>query len=187
MFPPRVEPTASFVVRSDRAGTADFLRDVRRAVWSVNGELSPAGARTIGDMYRQAMARATMTLILLGATGAIALVLGLVGIYGVVSYAVSRRRREIGVRLALGAQRREVSGMFVRHALMLVGIGVAIGLGAAAGLTQLIASQLFGITALDLPAHAGAALGLVAAASLAGYVSAQRGSALDPMDVLRGE
>ena len=185
--PPRSVPTAAFVVRSARAGHADFLLDLRRAVSSVHGDLSIAQPRTLGAMYRQSMGRASMTLLLLGITGALALVLGLVGVYGIVSYSVSRRRREIGIRLALGAPRREVSQMFVRHALVLVGVGVVIGLGAAAGLTRLIASQLFGITPLDLPTHLAVALGLVVAASLASYVSAQRGSAVNPIEVLKGD
>jgi hypothetical protein len=185
--PPRARATASFVVRSSRAGRADFLLDLRRAIWSVNGELSMARPQTLGEMYRKAMGRASMTLLLLGTTGILALVLGLTGVYGVVSYTVSRRRREIGLRLALGARRQQVSRMFVRHALVLVGIGVVIGLGGAAWLTRLIASQLYGISPLDLPTHVAVALGLVAAASLASYVSARRGSTLNLSEVLKGE
>jgi putative ABC transport system permease protein len=187
VYPPRSVPTAAFVVRSARAGQADFLIELRRAIASVHGELSIAHPRTLGAMYRQSMGRASMTLLLLGITGALALILGLVGVYGVVSYAVSRRRREIGIRLALGARRREVSQMFVRHALVLVAAGVVIGLAAAAALTRLIASQLFGITPLDLPTHLAVALGLVTAASVASYVSAQRGSAVDPIEVLKAD
>jgi putative ABC transport system permease protein len=188
IFPAIATDTASFVVRSrSRAGTADFLRDLHEAVWSVNGSLSLANPRTFGDLYRRAMARTSMTLLLLAITGGIALVLGLIGIYGIVSYAVSQRRREIGVRLALGARRSEVQRLFVRRALALVAIGVAIGLGAAAVLTRLMASQLFGVTPLDAPTHLAVALGLVGAAGMASYVSARRGTALDPATVLRGD
>ena len=187
VYAPRARSTASFVVRSSRAGRPDFLLDLRRAIWSVNGELSMARAQTLGDMYRKAMGRASMTLLLLGISGALALVLGLTGVYGVVSYTVSRRRREIGLRLALGARRHEVARMFVRHALVLVGIGVTIGLGAAAWLTRLIASQLFGISPLDPPTHIAVAFGLMIAAAVASYVSAQRGSALNPSEVLKSE
>jgi putative ABC transport system permease protein len=185
--PPRAVPTAAFVVRSDRAGRADFMRDLRRAVASVSGDLSMARPRTLGAMYRHSMGRASMTLTLLGITGGLALVLGLVGVYGVVSYSVSRRRREIGIRLALGARQREVSAMFVRHALILVVVGVGIGLAAAAALTRLIASQIFGVSPMDVPTHAAVALGLVAAASLASYVSARRGASLNPIEVLKGD
>ena len=136
------------MVRSERVGYAGFLEELRRTVWSVNPDLSLASVQTMGDLYDLSMARTTMTLQLLVITGTIALFLGLVGIYGVVSYAISQRRREIGVRLALGAEPGEVRRMFVRHALVLVGIGVAIGLGAALTLTQLMQSQLFGVSPL---------------------------------------
>jgi len=128
-----------------------------------------------------------MTLQLLAITGTLALLLGLIGIYGVVSYAVSQRRREIGIRLALGAAQGEVRRMFVRYALVLVGIGVAIGLVSAVALTRLMESQLFGVSPLDPVTHLAVALGLAAAAALASYVSALRASGLDPVEVLKGE
>jgi hypothetical protein len=187
VLPAVASATSSFVVRSGRVGTADFIRDLRQAVWAVNGSLSPAGVRTVGDLYRRALARTSMTLLLLAITGSMALLLGLVGIYGAVSYAVSQRRREIGVRLALGAGRGQVRRMFVRHALALVGLGIVLGLGAAAGLTRLMASQLFGVSPLDAGTHLAVALSLLAAAALASHVSAQRGTAVDPATVLRGD
>jgi predicted permease len=187
MFAAVASETASFVVRSERVGTAGFLEELQRAVWSVNGALSLANVRTLGDMYRASMARTSMTLMLLAITGTMALLVGLIGIYGVVSYTVSRRRREIGIRLALGAAQGEIRRMFVGRALVPVGIGIAIGLGAAAGLTRLMASHLFGVGPLDPLTHAAVALGLVTAAALASYLSARRASALDPVAVLRGE
>jgi ABC-type antimicrobial peptide transport system permease subunit len=132
------------------------------------------------------MARTSMTLQLLAITGALALVLGLVGIYGIVSYAVAQRRREIGIRLALGAGYGEVRRMFVRHALTLVAVGVGIGLVAAAALTRLMESQLVGISPLDPATHLAVALVLVVAAGLASYISARRASALNPVEVLKG-
>jgi hypothetical protein len=128
IYPPRPRDTATFAVRSPRAGRAEFLLDVQRAVWAVDGQLALARPQTLGDMYAQAMSRASLTLLLLSITGGLAMLLGVAGVYGVVSYAVSLRRREIGIRLALGAHRKEVSGMFVRHALGLVGAGVLLGL-----------------------------------------------------------
>jgi predicted permease len=187
MFRAPASETASFLVRSDRVGTAGFLEEVQRAVWSVNGALSLARVQTMGEVYRRSMARTSMTLVLLAITGSMALLLGLIGIYGVVSYTASQRRREIGIRLALGALRGEIRRMFVRRALVPVGIGVAVGLAGAAGLTRLMASQLFGVSPLDPLTHAGVALGLVTAAALASYLPARRASALDPVDVLRGE
>ncbi|HTV02364.1 MAG TPA: ABC transporter permease [Luteitalea sp.] len=187
VYPPRATPTSSFVVRSARAGRGDFLLDLRRAIWAVDGELSMAKPRTLGAMYGQAMGRASMTLLLLSTTGALAFVLGLIGVYGVVSYAVSRRRREIGIRLALGAKRGEVSRLFVRHALVLLVVGVVVGLSMSAALTRLITSQLFGVSPLDVPTHLGVAVGLVAAGAAASYISARRGSAMNPSEVLKGD
>jgi hypothetical protein len=179
--------TMVFVVRSPRAGTAGFHGELHKAVWSVNPNLSLKAEQTLGDMYDHSMARTDMTLKLLAITGGIALLLGLIGIYGTVSYAISQRRREIGIRLALGALHGQIRRMFVRLALVLVGIGVAIGLAASAGLARLMESQLFGVSALDPLTHAAVALALFAAAGLAAYVSAQQASALDPVEVLRGD
>ena len=185
-LPPIARETATFVVRSERAGTSAFVDELRRAVWSVNGNLSLASVRTLGEMYERSMARTSMTLELLALTGFLALILGLVGIYGVISYAIVQRRREIGIRIALGAGSGEVRRMFVRKALTLVAIGVGIGLAAAAALTRFMESQLFGISPLDPATHLAVALLLVVAAGLASYISARRASALDPVEVLKG-
>jgi ABC-type antimicrobial peptide transport system permease subunit len=126
----------------------------------------------------------TLTLLLITAT--IAIFLGLVGIYSVVSYLVAQRRREIGIRLALGAPAGNVRRMFVWHALALAGLGVAIGLAAATMLTRVIESQLFGIAPLDLPTYAAGAAILVAAAICASYLPSRRASRLDPVEALKG-
>ena len=117
----------TFVVRSERTGTEGFLNQIRQAVWSVNSSL-PVSPRTMRDVYDQSLARTSFTLVMLAIAGSMALLLGIVGIYGVISYAVSQRRREIGIRVALGAQQGELKRMFVRHGLVLAGVGVAIGL-----------------------------------------------------------
>jgi predicted permease len=188
IFPASARNTvASFVIRSERVGTTGFLNDLRRAVWSVNQNLSLASVQTLDDLYQRSMARTSLTLQLLAITGAMALTLGFVGIYGVVSYTVSQRRREIGIRLALGAEQGEVRRMFVRHALVLVGIGVAIGLGAAMGLTRLMESQLFGVSRLDPPAYAAVSAVLMAAAMVASYIPAHRAARVDPLVALRYE
>jgi putative ABC transport system permease protein len=187
VYPAVPSATACFVVRSNRVGTTGFLDDLRKAVSSVNGNLSLASVQTLADIYQRSMARTSLTLQLLAITGTMALVLGLVGVYGIVNYAISQRRREIGIRLALGARYDQVRRLFVRHAVVLVGIGVAIGLAAAAGLTRLMTSQLFGVSPLDPLTHVGIALALLTAAALASYLSARRASALDPVEVLKGE
>jgi putative ABC transport system permease protein len=186
ILPPSPRQTATFVVRSERAGTSAFLGELRRAVWSVNGNLSLASVQTLGEMYERSMARTSMTLKLLAITGVLALLLGLVGVYGVVSYAVAQRQREIGIRIALGAGYGEVRRMFVWNALALVAVGVGIGLSAAAVLSRLMESQLFGISPLDPATHLAVALLLVVAAGLASYISAHRATALDPVEVLKG-
>jgi predicted permease len=178
---------ASFVVRSERAGTIAFVRELRTAVWSVNGSLSLANVKTLGEMYQRSIARTSMTLQLLMITSTMALLLGLVGIYGVVSYAISQRRREIGIRVALGARHAQVRRMFVKQAFVLVGIGVVTGLGAAMGLTRLMESQLFGVTPLDPASYLTVAVVLMVTALVASYMPARRAARIDPLVALRYE
>ncbi len=177
----------TFVVRSDRTGTQGFLNQVRQAVWSVNASLPVASTRTMQDIFDQSMTRTSFTLVMLGIAGAMALLLGTIGIYGVMAYAVSQRRREIGIRLALGAPQGELKRMFMRYALSLTGIGVAIGLVAAASLSQLMNSLLFGIAAMDPLTYAAVPLVLLAAALLASYLPARRAAAVDPVETLKAE
>ena len=143
--------------------------------------------RTMQEIYDQSMARTSFTLVMLAIAGAMALLLGIIGIYGVIAYAVSQRRREIGIRLALGAPQSELRRMFVRYALALAGIGVAIGLVAAASLTRLMSSLLFGISPLDPLTYAAVPVVLLAAALLASYLPAQRAAAVDPVETLKAE
>jgi predicted permease len=179
--------TVTFAVRSDRAGNESFLNEVRHAVWSVNASLPLASVQTMQEIYDQSLARTSFTLVMLGIAGAMALVLGVIGIYGVISYAVSQRRREIGIRLALGAQQGELTRMFVRSGLALTGIGVAIGLTAAGGLTQLMKSLLFGISPLDPLTYVAVPVVLAAAAVLASYLPAKGVAGVDPVKALRAE
>ena len=178
---------ATFIIRSDRAGTESFLNQVRQAVWSVNASLPVASVRTMQEIYDRSLARTSFTLVMLGIAGAMAMVLGVIGLYGVIAYAVSQRRREIGIRLALGAEPGELKKMFVRHGLMLASIGVAIGLGASAGLMGLMKSLLFGISPLDPLTYAAVPIVLVAAAVLASYLPARRAAAVDPVEALKAE
>jgi hypothetical protein len=179
--------SVTFAVRSDRTGTQGFLNQVRQAVWAVNASLSVASTRTMQDIYAQSMARTSFTLVMLGIAGAMALLLGIIGIYGVMAYAVSQRRREIGIRLALGAPPSELRRMFMRHALALSGIGVAIGLVAAASLTRLMTSLLFGIAPMDPLTYAAVPVVLLSAALLASYLPARRAAAVDPVETLKAE
>jgi ABC-type antimicrobial peptide transport system permease subunit len=176
----------TFIVRSGRAGTEGFLNQVRQAVWSVNSGL-PAAPRTMREVYDQSLARTSFTLVMLAIAASMALLLGVVGIYGVISYAVSQRRREIGIRAALGAQQGELKRMFVRHGLALAGVGVALGLAAAAGLTRLMSTLLYGITPLDPITYAVVPIILVIATVLASYLPARRAVSVDPIETLRSE
>jgi ABC-type antimicrobial peptide transport system permease subunit len=133
------------------------------------------------------MARTSFTLVMLTIAGAMALVLGVVGIYGAVSYAATQRRREIGIRLALGAQPFEIRRTFLRQGLMLAGIGGLIGAGAALGLARLMANLLFEVSSVDPLTYLGVALLLTGAAALASYVPAWRASRRSPVEVLSAD
>jgi len=179
--------TMTFVVRSERAGSQALLNEVRQAVWSVNSNLALASVRTMQEVYDESLARTSFTLTMLGIAGAMALSLGLIGIYGVVSYSVSQRQREIGIRLALGAQSGTVLQMVLRQVAILVFVGVAIGIGTALGLTRLMGSLLFGVTAHDPKTFASVAMALICVALLACYIPARRAMRVDPMVALRYE
>jgi predicted permease len=179
--------TVIFFIRTDRVGTAGFLDEIGRAVWSVNGSLPLGGVQTLGDVYDRSMARTSLTLVLLATTGAMALLLGLVGIYGVISYMLAQRTREIGIRMALGARSAALKRLLLGQVLALVAIGVAAGLGGAAALSRLMDSLLFGVSSLDPTTYALVALALAVAAALAGYIPARRATRVDPMVALRVE
>jgi ABC-type antimicrobial peptide transport system permease subunit len=143
--------------------------------------------RTLGEVYRKSMARTSFTLVMLALAGGMALLLGLVGIYGVISYSVSQRTREIGIRLALGAREQTVRRMFVRHGLALTGIGLVAGLAAAAALMRLMSSLLFEVSPVDPMTYGAVSLSLIVAAVLASYIPARRATAVDPVEALRAE
>ncbi|HYK62886.1 MAG TPA: ABC transporter permease [Bryobacteraceae bacterium] len=183
----RVTRGGAFVIRTKRAATESFLKEARQAIWSVDGNLPIFLVRTLKDIYDLSLVRTSFTLALLALAGGMALVLGIVGIYGVIAYAVSQRTREIGIRIALGAQAGEVRRMFVGNGLSLAAVGLALGLAGAFGMTRLMSSLLFGVTALDPIAYAAAAAVLITAAALASYLPARRATAVDPVEALRAE
>jgi predicted permease len=179
--------SATFVVRSPRAGTEGLVDAARRAVWSVNSNLPVALVRTMEDVYAQSLARTSFTLVMLAIAAAMALVLGIVGIYAVIAYAVAQRTREIGIRVALGAQHGEVRRMFVRYGLVLASVGVAIGLGVAASLTRFMTSLLFEVSPLDPITYVAVSMVLITTALLAAYLPARRASLVDPTVSLRAQ
>ena len=177
----------TYVLRSERTGTEAFLAQVRQAVWSVNDSIPVALVRTLQDVYEQSMARTTFAMVMLAIAGGMALLLGLIGIYGVISYSVSQRTREIGIRMALGVNNGDLRRMFIRHGFVLAGIGIGVGVAVAAGLTRLMASLLFQVSPLDPVTYVGVSAVLIAAAVLASYLPARRAAALDPVEALRAE
>ena len=178
-----------FTLRTDRAGAEGMVAEIRRAVAEVTQELVITQVGTLERVYRDhpSLARRAFSLTLLGIAGAMALLLSVVGIYGVLAYAVVQRQREVGIRVALGAAPRTVKSMFVYRGMILSGLGIVVGAVAAAALTRLMSSLLFGVTPLDVATFVVAAAFLAAAALLASYVPARRAATIDPMETLRAE
>ena len=139
------------------------------------------------DVFGEATARTSFTMAMLGAASGIALLLGLIGIYGVISYVVSQRTKEIGVRMALGATAPSVRGMVVRQGLYLAAGGVVLGLLAAGALSSVMASLLFGVSALDPVTYGVVGGALVAVSALASWLPARRAASVDPTEALREE
>lgn len=169
----------TFVVRSERAGTEGLLGNLRGAVHEVSGGLPIGRVLTVADLYERSMALTSFALVMLGIAATMALTLGVIGIYGVVAYAVAQRTREIAIRLALGAQPGSVRGLFLRDGMRLAGVGVACGLVMAVASTRLMSSMLFGVSALDPVTYLAGSLilmGAAAAASVVPALLATRGS-----------
>ena len=182
-----VSRSLTFVMRSDRTSTEAFVAQIRQGIWSVNASLPLALVRTLKDVYDRSLARTTFALVMLGIAGAMALLLGVIGIYGVIAYSVSQRTREIGIRMALGVEQRDLRRMFLRHAFLLSSIGVVLGIGVAAGLMRLLTSMLFQVSSLDVATYMAVSVVLFAAAMLASYVPARRAASLNPVEALRAE
>jgi predicted permease len=180
-----VRRTLAFAVRSNRTGSESFLKEIRQAVWSVNPSLPLADVRTLQKLYETSLARTSLTLVMLLIAGGMALLLGIVGIYGVISYSVSQRTREIGIRIAVGADNRQLTQMFIGHGLFLAGIGVACGLFGAIALSRLMSSLLFNVSPVDPATYCAVSIGLIAVAVLASYVPARRVTAVDAAEALR--
>jgi predicted permease len=184
---PFVQRGGTFMIRSSRTGSNGFVQDIGRAAWSINPDLPLAYVRTMREVYDKSLARTSFALVMLALAGAMALLLGLVGIYGVISYSVSQRRREIGIRMALGSPHTDVTRLFLWDGLRLSAIGVACGLAAAAASTRLMSSLLFHVSPLDPLTYTGVAGALIAAAALASFLPALRATRVDPVEALRAE
>ena len=176
-----------FVIRSSRTGTEGFIADIRKAVSSVVPDVALAGVRTMRENFDASVSRTSFSLVMLGIAAGMALLLGVIGIYGVVSYAVSQRTREVGIRIAMGAKASQVRALFVRQGLILAGAGVMVGLAGAAALTRWMSSLLYEVSPLDLPTYVGVSVVLILAAAAASYVPSRRATNVDPVDALRAE
>ncbi len=164
-----------------------FVPILRREVRALNPRIPVSNPRTMQDVFDGATSRTSFTMALLGAASMVALLLGLVGIYGVISYIVSQRTREIGVRMALGASAPSVRGMVVRQGLTLAAWGVALGLVAAAALSSIMGTILYGVSATDPLTYGGVAISLVLVALVASWVPARRAAGVNPSSALRAE
>jgi predicted permease len=179
--------TMAYAVRSTRVGAPGFVRELERAVWSVNPELPLASVQTLEEIQARSMARTSFALVMLGIAASVALLIGVVGIYGVIAYAVAQRTREIGIRIALGAQIADVRKMFLLHGLWLTAIGTLIGIGVAAVLARVMSTFLFGVGPVDPVTYAAVSGILAAVALLATYLPARRASRVDPIVALRAD
>ena len=139
----------AYAVRSKRVGTPGFLRELEQAVWSVDRNLPLANVHTLEEIQARSMAQTSFALVMLGIAASVALLIGVVGIYGVIAYAATQRTREIGVRMALGAQTGDVRKMFLRHGLSLTATGIVLGIGVAVVLTRVMSAFLFGVGPMD--------------------------------------
>jgi putative ABC transport system permease protein len=182
-----VQRSMAYAIRTDRAGSPTLLKEIQQAVWGVNPNLPVARVRTLASIEADSMAQTSFALVMLGIAAAVALLLGVVGIYGVISYVATQRTREIGIRMALGAAERDVRQLFLRHGVLLSVVGIAAGLAGAAGLTRLMSALLFGVSPMDPATYAAVAAGLAGTALLASYLPARRASRVDPADALRFE
>jgi ABC-type antimicrobial peptide transport system permease subunit len=177
----------TFIVRSSRVGTPGFVRELQQAVWSINPHVPLSNLRTVDDVQAHSMTQTSFATVMLALAGVVALVLGVVGIYGVVHYIAAQKTREIGIRMALGAQVVDVRRLFLRRGLVLTCTGIALGIFAAIILTRAMSALLFGVGPLDALTYVSASIVLITAATLATYLPARLASSIDPISTLRSD
>ncbi len=185
--PMQAQRSLVYVIRSPRAGTATFTQEIRRAVWSLDSNLPLANARTMEEIASASMAQTSFAMVMLAIAAAVSLLLGVVGIYGVISYITAQRTREVGIRMALGAQPSDVWRLFVRYGLVLAAAGIGLGVTGSIWLSRLMASMLFGVEPNDPATYLVVSAGLGAVAALAGYLPARRASRMNPLTALRAD
>jgi putative ABC transport system permease protein len=180
-------PSTFMVVRSQTSDPLALTLAAQNAVAGVNKDIPLANLRTMEDVVAESVRPRRFAMLLLSVFSGLAMLLAAIGLYGVMSYTVSQRTREIGIRMALGAQKEDVLNLVVGQGMRLVGLGVVLGLVASIALTRLMATLLFGVSAHDPITFGAVAVLLASVAMLANYVPAQRATKVDPMVALRYE
>ena len=175
----------TLVVRAHSEDPTALAVAIRGILNELNRSVPLGNVTTMLNIVEQSMSRTTLVLLLLGTAAGLALLLGTIGLYGVLAYTVSRKRREIGIRAALGCGRSQIATLIVRQSLVLTGVGIAVGVVAAATTTSVLDHLLFGVSALDPLTFAAACLLISITALLASYIPARRAASVDPMIVLR--
>jgi ABC-type antimicrobial peptide transport system permease subunit len=179
--------TMAYAVRSGRVGAPGFLRELRQAVWSVNPDVPVAAVQTLDEIQARSMAQTSFAMVMLAIAASVALLLGIVGVYGALAYTAKQRTREIGIRMALGAQIGDVRRMFLRHGFQLTATGIALGIGAALVLTRVMSALLFGVDPMDQLSYVAVSAVLASVSFLVTYLAARRATGVDPMIAMRAE
>jgi predicted permease len=185
--PVSIRRSLVYAIRTPRAGSESLMNEVRQTVWSVDANLPLANVRVLDYYYNKSMARTSFTLVLLAIASGIALLLGTIGLYGVIAYSVTQRTREIGIRIAVGAQRSELTGMFVRQGVLLSCVGAVCGMIVAAGAMHLLRTLLFHVSPLDPLTYTLVCAGLIATCALASYIPSRAAATVNPVEALRAE
>jgi putative ABC transport system permease protein len=180
-------PSMFVAMRSATSDATSLTSEAQSAVWSVNKDVPLANIRTMQELIANSVQRRRFSMLLLAIFAAVAMMLAAIGLYGVMSYSVAQRTKEIGIRMALGARRPDVIALVVKQGMALVLMGIVAGTVLSLGMTRLIAGMLFGISATDPLTFAGVAVLLGVVAFLANYLPARRGASVDPMVALRYE
>jgi putative ABC transport system permease protein len=176
-----------YSLRSERVGDPGFVRELNEAVWSVNPDLPVSDVRTLDEIRAQSMASTSFAMVMLAIAAGIALLLAVVGVYGVIAYVAVQRTREVGIRLALGAQVGNVRAMFLRYGLGLTAVGIVVGIAAAILLTRVLSALLYGVSPTDAVTYLAVSAVLIAAALLATSLPVRRASRVDPVIAMRAE
>jgi predicted permease len=184
---PGVRRGVAFALRSSRAGSEGLLREITAKIHIVDSSLPLVNVRTLSDLYRLTMERRSFALVLLGIAAGMAVTLSIIGVYGVLAYAVAQRRKEISIRIAVGAEPRTIRALFLRQGLILTCLGGAIGLVSARVVSHWMSPLLFGVTPADPLTFGVSGAVILAAALAASYVPSRKAASLNPIDALRSD